>query len=81
MVGSLEERALLDSLYRDPDKVKAGVGVAMGPPFPTIPESAAIDEAFTSLLDGAAALIVTRDDRAVGLISRLDLLEFVAHRP
>jgi cystathionine beta-synthase len=81
MVGSLEERALLDSLYRDPDKVKADVSVAMGRPFPTIPESAAIEEAFTSLLVGAAALIVTRDERAVGLISRLDLLEFVAHRP
>ncbi|MDB5078069.1 MAG: cystathionine beta-synthase [Chloroflexi bacterium] len=80
MVGSVEERALLDSLYRDPDKVKADVSVAMGRPFPTIPESAAIEEAFTSLLDGAAALIVTRSDHAVGLISRLDLLEFVAHR-
>jgi predicted transcriptional regulator len=52
----------------------------MGPPFPIIAESAALDEAFAELLDGAAALIVTRDERAVGLISRLDLLEFVAHR-
>jgi cystathionine beta-synthase len=80
MVGSLEERALLDSLYRDPDKVRADVSVAMGRPFPTIAESAALDEAFTGLLEGAAALIVTRDRRAVGLISRLDLLEFMAAR-
>jgi cystathionine beta-synthase len=80
MVGSLEERALLDSLYRDPDKVKADVSVAMGRPFPTIAESAALDEAFTGLLEGAAALIVTREKRAVGLISRLDLLEFMAAR-
>jgi cystathionine beta-synthase len=80
MVGSLEERALLDTLYRDPTKVKAEVSTTMGPPFPTIAESAALEEAFTALLDGAAALIVTRDERAVGLISRLDLLEFVAHR-
>lgn len=80
MVGSLEERALLDTLYRDPDKVKAEVSVTMGSPFPTIEESAALEDAFTALLDGAAALIVTRDDHAVGLISRLDLLEFVAHR-
>jgi cystathionine beta-synthase len=80
MVGSLEERALLGTLYRDPTKVKAEVSTTMGPPFPTIAESAALEEAFTALLGGAAALIVTRDDRAVGLISRLDLLEFVAHR-
>ena len=80
MIGSLEERALLDSLYRDPDKVKADVSIAMGPPFPTISESAALDEAFTGLLEGAAALIVARDDRAIGLISRVDLLEFMASR-
>jgi cystathionine beta-synthase len=80
MVGSVEERRLLAALYGDPGKVRSEVTTTMGPPFPTIAESAAIDEAFSELLDGAAALIVTRDDRAVGLISRLDLLEFVAHR-
>ncbi|MGH2409527.1 MAG: pyridoxal-phosphate dependent enzyme, partial [Chloroflexota bacterium] len=47
MIGSLEERALLDSLYRDPDKVRADVSMSMGQPFPTIAESAALDEAFT----------------------------------
>ena len=81
LVGSLDERALLDTLYRDPDKVKAEVYATMGAPFPTIAESAALEDAFTALIDGAAALIVTRDARAVGMISRLDLLEFVAHRP
>ena len=78
MVGSIQERTLLDRVYRDPTLVEATVGAAMDPPFPTIQRNADMDEAFDLLLGGAAALVVTDREQPVGMITKLDLLEFVA---
>jgi cystathionine beta-synthase len=79
MVGSIQERTLLDRVYRDPTLVDSAVGAAMDPPFPTIPRNAEIDDAFDVLLGGGApALVVLDRDAPVGMITKLDLLEFVA---
>ncbi|MBV9599134.1 MAG: cystathionine beta-synthase [Chloroflexi bacterium] len=78
MVGSIQERTLLDRIYRDPTLVDSAVGAAMDPPFPTIPRGADIDDAFDVLLGGAPALVVLDRDQPVGMITKLDLLEFVA---
>ncbi|HEX8968346.1 MAG TPA: CBS domain-containing protein, partial [Chloroflexota bacterium] len=56
----------------------SSVGAAMDPPFPTIQHTAEMDEAFDLLLGGAPALVVADRDRPVGMITKLDLLEFVA---
>ena len=79
MVGSIQERTLLDRVYRDPTLVDSSVGAAMDPPFPTIPRGADIDAAFDLLLGGATALVVTDREQPVGMVTKLDLLEFVAH--
>jgi cystathionine beta-synthase len=79
MVGSIQERTLLDRVYRDPSLVDSAVGAAMDPPFPTILRTAEIDEAFDVLLGGGAqALVVLDHDQPVGMLTKLDLLEFVA---
>jgi cystathionine beta-synthase len=78
MVGSIQERTLLDRIYRDPSLVDSAVGAAMDPPFPTIPGGAEIDDAFDVLLGGAPAVVVVDRNRPVGMITKLDLLEFVA---
>jgi cystathionine beta-synthase len=78
MVGSIQERTLLDRIYRDPTLIESAVGAAMDPPFPSIPRHADMDEAFDLLLGGAPALVITDRDRPVGMITKLDLLEFVA---
>ena len=78
MVGSIQERTLLDRIYRDPTLVDSAVGAAMDPPFPTITRAADMDEAFDILLGGAPALVVVDRERPVGMITKLDLLEFVA---
>src|SRR5437016_2642621 len=46
MVGSIQERTLLDRVYRDPTLVESAVGAAMDPPFPTIARTAEMDDAF-----------------------------------
>ncbi len=78
MVGSIQERTLLDRIYRDPSLVESAVGAAMDPPFPTVPLSADMDDAFDLLLGGAPALVVVDHDKHLGMITKLDLLEFVA---
>jgi cystathionine beta-synthase len=78
MVGSIQERTLLDRVYRDPSLIESSVGAAMDPPFPTIQRTADMDEAFDLLLGGAPALVITERDQPVGMITKLDLLEFVA---
>ena len=80
MIGSIEERTLLDRIYRDPEKVNADVSTTMGAPFPAVGDNSDVESAFEQLLSGANALVVAHDETPVGLITRLDLLEFAAHR-
>ncbi len=80
LVGSIQERSLLDRVYRDPGLIETPVGAAMESPFPTIEASEHIDAAFEALLGGASALVVTEEGRPAAIITRLDLLEFMAHR-
>ena len=64
----------------DPGLIETTVGAAMDGPFPTIASGAHIDEAFNALLGGATALVVMDAQQPVGIITRLDLLEFMARR-
>ncbi len=42
--------------------------------------AASVDEAFGLLTDGAPALLAVRGDRPAGVVTKLDLLEYLAHR-
>jgi cystathionine beta-synthase len=79
VVGSIAERTLLDRVYRDPAVVTAPVSAAMDPPFTSVSADAPLDEAFTPLLNGEAAVTIIDGDRPIGMITRADLLEYVAH--
>jgi cystathionine beta-synthase len=80
VVGSIQERTLLDRIYRDPAVVTTPVSTAMDPPFAKVSAGAPIEEAFEALLRGEPALMIVDGDSPVGVITRSDLLEFVAHR-
>jgi cystathionine beta-synthase len=78
LVGSISEKGLLDRAYRDPSVVDRTVGEVMDPPLPLVEGSASLDEAF-SMLSGASALVVVRGGRPAGVVTKLDLLEYLAH--
>jgi len=80
VVGSIQERTLLDRVYRDPTVVTTSVSTAMDPPFARVASGAPIEEAFEALLGGEPALMIVEGDVPVGVITRSDLLEFVARR-
>ncbi len=80
IVGSVSEKGLLDRAYRDPTVVERTVGEVMDPPLPSIDLTASLDDAFGLLSGGAPALVAVRGDRPAGVVTKLDLLEFLAHR-
>ena len=80
IVGSVSEQGLLDRAYRNPEIVDRTIGEVMDRPLPTVDIDASLDAAFAVLSGGHPALLVTRADRPAGVVTKLDLLEFLAHR-
>jgi len=79
IVGSVDEKSLLDRVFRDPATVDRTVGELMGRPLPTIDLDAPLEDAFEVLASGASALIAVQDGRPAGVVTKLDLLEHLAH--
>jgi cystathionine beta-synthase len=79
LVGSIQERDLLDRLFRDPDALQADVAEVMGPPLPLLEAVDPIEVAFERL-QSASAVVVSHEGRTLGVLTRSDLLEFLAHR-
>jgi len=81
IVGSITEKGLLDRAFRDPTIVERTVGEVMDRPLPLVAVDASLDQAFALLSSEATAVIATRGDRPVGVLTRTDVLEYLAHRP
>jgi cystathionine beta-synthase len=80
VVGTLQERTLLDRVYRDPAVVTTAVSAAMDPPMSQVAVDSSLDDAFEPLLRGEQGVLVVQDAQPIAVITRADLLEFVAHR-
>jgi cystathionine beta-synthase len=80
VVGSLQERGLLERVFRNADALNEDVAVAMQPPLPAVDADASLDEVYEGLSGPAAAVVVASDGRPTGILTRSDLLEFLAAR-
>jgi len=78
-VGGVHETSLLDRIFRDPDALQADVAEVMGPPIGLVEFDAPIELAFETLQHGPAVL-VEKAGQVLGVLTRSDLLEFLAHR-
>ena len=79
VIGSLQDRALLERVFANADAVHEDVAAAMQPPLAAVEASATLDEVFATLTGGTNAVVVARDGKPVGVLTRSDLLEFLAH--
>ncbi len=79
LVGSISEKGLLDRAFRDPSVVERTVGEVMDPPLPLVEASATLDAAFALLSGGVNALVAVRGERPAGVVTKLDILEYLAH--
>jgi cystathionine beta-synthase len=80
VVGSLQERGLLDRVFKNPDALNEGVAQAMQPPLHVIDAGESIDRVFAELTAGSPAVVVAIRGRPAGMLTRSDLLEYLAHR-
>ena len=78
-VGSIREGELLDRIFHDPDALQADVAQVMGPPIPMVEHDRPVEAAFAEL-QRASAVLVARGERVEGVLTRSDLLEYLAHR-
>jgi cystathionine beta-synthase len=80
VIGSLQDRALLERVFTNPDVLHEDVATAMQPPLGAVETSATLDDVFATLSGGSNAIVVCQDGKPVGVLTRSDLLEFLAHR-
>jgi cystathionine beta-synthase len=78
VVGSIRERGLLDRVFRNQEALEEEVAAAMEPPLPAVEIDESVDTVFADLSAGNPAVVVARRGRPVGVLTRADLLEYLA---
>ena len=69
---------MLDKIFRNPEIVIAQVEQVMDAPLPMVEIDEEVENIFPLFSTNAPALVVAENGEPVGIISRADLLEFVA---
>jgi cystathionine beta-synthase len=80
VIGSLNERVLLDRIFKNPDALGEEVAAAMQPPLGAVDLNDTVDQVFSDLRDQRQAVVVARGGKPEAVLTRSDLLEYLAHR-
>ncbi len=80
IIGVIEERSLLEKVFRRPETVDAAVETVMEQPLPFVDARDDVETLFPLFTEQGNGAIVVRDDEPAGIITRSDLLDFVAHQ-
>ncbi|HEX3453089.1 MAG TPA: cystathionine beta-synthase, partial [Gaiellaceae bacterium] len=80
VIGSLQDRALLDRVFKNADALHEDVAGAMQGPLATVEADASVDEIVTALTGGTNAVVVADAGKPVGMVTRSDLLDYLARR-
>jgi cystathionine beta-synthase len=80
VIGSLQDRDLLDRVFKNPDALHEDVATAMQPPLAAVDADQTLDEVFATLTGRTNAVVVASDGKPVGVLTRSDLLEYLAHQ-
>ncbi|MDF2751152.1 MAG: cystathionine beta-synthase [Gaiellaceae bacterium] len=80
VVGSLQERGVLDRVFKNPDALNEDVAVAMQPPLAAVDVTDSLDQVFADLSGPSAAVVVAAAGRPTAILTRSDLLEYLAHQ-
>jgi cystathionine beta-synthase len=77
VAGAVIEKELLDAVFADRAAIDAPVSAHMSPPLPTVGAGEGVSRLVSSL-GPAAAVLVLEDGNPVGILTRADLLSFLA---
>ena len=80
VIGSLQDRDLLDRVFKSADALHEDVASVMQGPLGAVEAEASVDEIVTALTGGSNAVVVAEAGRPVGVVTRSDLLDYLAHR-
>ncbi|MEJ7838855.1 MAG: cystathionine beta-synthase [Thermomicrobiales bacterium] len=79
VIGSLQERMLLDHIFRNPDVLNAKVSSIMEPPFQLVDANEEIERVIPLLASSTPAVLVQREGVLIGVITRADILDHIAN--
>jgi cystathionine beta-synthase len=79
IVGSVHERDILERVFRDADATREPISAVMGAPLTVVRSDAALEEVYGDLQE-RPAVVVADGAIPVGVLTRADLLEYLAHR-
>jgi cystathionine beta-synthase len=79
VIGSVNERGLLDRVFRNPDSLGEEVTTAMEPPLHAVDVGTPVEEVYADLTGPSSAVVVARQGRPLAVLTRSDLLEYLAH--
>ncbi len=77
VLGAVQDRELMDRAFADPAILDRPIMEVMGPPLPTLGSGEAVEMA-VARLETAPAVLVLDAGHPVGILSRSDVLEFLA---
>lgn len=78
IVGSIQERNLFDKIFKNPEIVNAPIEQVMDAPLATVAIDEEVENIFPLFSNSSPALVVEENGQPIGIITRSDLLEFVA---
>ena len=79
-IGSLQDRDLLDRVFKNPDALHEDVATAMQPPLAAVETDVTLDEVFATLTGRTNAVVIASKGKPIGVLTRSDLLDFLAHQ-
>ncbi|HEX8582352.1 MAG TPA: pyridoxal-phosphate dependent enzyme, partial [Acidimicrobiales bacterium] len=79
VVGAVQDVDLMDKAFNQPGLLDRPVAEAMGPPLPTVGAGEPVEVAVEAL-ERASAVLVLDAGHPVGVLTRHDVLDFLAHR-
>jgi cystathionine beta-synthase len=75
-VGSVLEVTIARLLHDQRDPSRVPIGEIMAKPLPTLDIKTHLDEAYRLLLAGHTGVLATSDGHAVGIVTRIDLIQY-----
>jgi cystathionine beta-synthase len=76
MIGAVQEITLIRALHHDRTSSDVQLRKVMAKPMPQVDARVLLEEVYRLLLAGNSAVMVVRDGRLAGLITRADLMDF-----
>ncbi len=81
MVGAVEEVTIIRALHQGVSPSKAHIRDVMARPLPALEEEVLLEEAYRLLMSGYPAIVITRQDHVIGIVTRTDMMSYYEKVP